>query len=243
MNIKEKIKRIFFYRQHPDAALRYLPIVDILKKHGLAKSRILEIGSGSYGITPYLGRKITGIDTKFDEPQHELLTQVKMSAIKIPFKSNEFDVAIFSDVLEHIPKINRIKVLNEVIRVTRKALVISGPFGKDSYSQDKKLAKYSKQKLKKTHPFFCEHLKNGLPEIVDIYTYLRKQPRVKEIKVEGQSLNLKVREWLMKFFITNNKLQFYFYLKGLMVFVPLLRKMNSKPCYRQLIYVELKEDK
>lgn len=53
---------------HPEAALRYLPIVDLLKKERLENSKILEIGSGSYGITPYLKKEVVGIDMSFDEP-------------------------------------------------------------------------------------------------------------------------------------------------------------------------------
>src|SRR5258708_1426676 len=106
MNIKNRLeilKKLFFYRQHPEAALRYIPIVKLLKKEKLDQARILEVGSGSYGITPYLKRKITGVDTSFDEPQYHLLRQVHGSAEKLPFKAKKFEVVILSDVLEHLP--------------------------------------------------------------------------------------------------------------------------------------------
>lgn len=237
MNILSKIKETFFFRQHPETALRYLPIVELLKKLNSVNSNILEVGSGSYGITPYLKRGVTGVDTDFSEPEYPLLKQVESSGEKLPFKDNQFEVVILSDVLEHIPKTRRKNVLNESIRVASKYVIVSGPFGKDSFAQDKKLASYSRNKTGKTHPFFEEHLKNGLPEIKDIQNLLEKNKKVTSIDVVGQYLNLSIREKIMKIFISNNRLQYYFYLKGLMPLVPLLRRLNTPPCYRTIILV------
>lgn len=239
MNVKFFLTRLFFYRQHPDAALRYLPIVDLLKNEKLDDSKILEVGSGSYGIAPYLKRKIVGVDLNFEEPEFPLLEQVRASATKLPFPDKNFDTVILSDVLEHLPKNKRKLALKEAVRVAKKTLIISGPFGKQSLLQDQKLAKYSKKTISKIHPYFKDHLENGLPEVADIRNYLRDQDQVKVITVIGRYLNLRVREWLMKFFITNNKFIFYFYLKGLMFLVPLLQLFNNKPCYRTLIYVKI----
>jgi predicted SAM-dependent methyltransferase len=240
MNILSNLKKLVFYRQHPETALRYLPIVDLLRKERLDGSKILEVGSGSYGIAPYLKKEITGVDTSFDEPEYPLLKQVKSSGEKIPFEANSFDVVILSDVLEHIPKAKRESVLNESIRVSKKLVIVSGPFGKDAATQDKKLADYSMKTLKKMHPYFEDHLKFGLPEIQDIEEISNKNKKVEKTVVVGHFLNLNVREWLMKYFITDNKLTFYFYLKGLMLVVPILKKMNNAPTYRCLIKIKLK---
>jgi predicted SAM-dependent methyltransferase len=240
MNIPGKIKKIIFYRQHPETALRYLPIVFLLKKEKLDKSKILEVGSGSYGITPYLKRKIIGVDTTFDEPEYPLLEQKVGSTIKLPFDENSFDVVILSDVLEHLPKEIRAQAVNEAIRVSRKKIIISGPFGKEAARQDKLLAKYSVRKIGKMHPFFKDHLKYGLPETIEVRQWISKNPKVKKIWIAGHFLNLKSREKLMKFYISKYKLQYYFYLKGLMLLVPILLKSNQQPCYRTIIEIEIK---
>ncbi len=240
MNMIGSIKKLFFYRQHPETALRYGPIVGFLKKERLNSSNILEVGSGSYGIAPYLKKEITGIDTNFDEPEYPLLKQVKSSGEKIPFQDNSFDVVILSDVLEHVPKKSRSSILDEAIRVSKKLVIVSGPFGKQAARQDKKLADYSLKKLGKMHSFFEDHLKFGLPEIKDIEAVGLRNKKVKQVELIGNYLNLKVREWLMKFFITKNKLVFYFYLKGLMLIVPVLRILNGPPCYRALISMRIK---
>lgn len=238
MNVKEFVKRKLFYRQHPDAALRYLPIVDLLKKEDLSDGKILEVGSGSYGISPYLNKSVMGVDTNFDEPEYPLLKQVRASGLNLPFKDNDFDVVIFSDVLEHVPKEKRKKVLEEAVRVAKKAVVVTGPFGKEAFLHDQKLIDYC-QNTGLVHPFLKEHLELGLPETGDIYSHLQNNSKVREVKIVGHYLNLKTREVLMKLFVSNNKLVYYFYLKGMMLFLPLLKLFNQKPCYRTLILIEL----
>lgn len=233
------IKRIYF-RKHPEAALRYLPLVDYLKKNNLENTRILEVGSGSYGIAPYLHKKVVGVDMDFSEPEYELLKQVKGSGDELPFSDGEFDVVILSDVLEHIPPPSRKKSVDEAIRVASRVILISGPFGRLAAAQDKRLSEYSIRKIGSMHHFFADHLEYGLPEVSDIEKYSFNNKKVKYFKIVGQYLNLNAREWLMKFFITKSKLGYYFYLKGLMPLVPILAKMNTKPCYRTLVAILLK---
>lgn len=240
MSIKSWILTKIYYRKHPEAALRYLPIIDLLKKSKLLNSSILEIGSGSYGITPYLKREIVGVDTSFSEPEYPLLKQVKGSAIKLPFEDSKFEVVVLSDVLEHLPVNIRKKCLDESIRVAKKLVIVSGPFGKEAAAQDKKLADYSVKKIGSMHHFFADHLKYGLPEVSEIEGYIAGSDKVKNFKIVSEYLNLQVREWLMKFFITKERLGYYFYLKGLMPIVPILTRLNSKPCYRTLISISLK---
>src|SRR3989338_1697820 len=83
----EKSLRIFFNRfflhQHPETALRYLPIVSVMAKKGLKDSKLLEVGSGSLGITPYLKRPIDGIDVNFSGPQTELVNTTLPPAQKV----------------------------------------------------------------------------------------------------------------------------------------------------------------
>lgn len=231
--IRDFVSRHFFYRQHPDTALRYCPVIDLLKKLNQENSRILEIGSGSYGITPYLKRHMTGVDTDFSEPEHPLLHQVTGSALKLPFPDNSYDICLFSDVLEHLPPRDRQKAIGESIRVAKKYVIISGPFGESAFAQDKHLSRHS------NHPFFAEHLQYGLPEVSEIINITQKNPQVKSITKVGDYLNLTVREFIMRIYLSG-KLGYYFYLKGLMFLVPLLKHLNSPPCYRSIILITMK---
>ena len=55
-NYIRKFFNKFFWRQHPEAALRYYSVVETIKKLNLEDSKILEVGPGSMGIVPYLKR-------------------------------------------------------------------------------------------------------------------------------------------------------------------------------------------
>lgn len=232
------IKKNFFYRQHPETALRYSPIVEIIMNKGWEKSKILEIGSGSYGIAPYLKRLIDGIDVEFDEPEYPLLKQIKLGK-NWPFKEGEYEIVILSDVLEHIPKKDRAKTIKLAVEAASKAVIISGPFGEEAFEQDKELAEYSKKKIGEMHRFLEEHLEYGLPEVEEVVKNLKSYPKIRSVKIVGSFLNLNLRRFLMHFFITSNKLIFYFYLKGLMFFVPIFKKINNPPCYRKVILAEI----
>src|SRR3989344_844655 len=101
----------FFWRQHPEAALRYYPVVGQIKKANLEKSKILEVGSGSLGIIPYLKREIDGVDIDFSGPQTRFLNKIKGEAIDLPFGKNSYDVAISVDVIEHLESEKRLKAI------------------------------------------------------------------------------------------------------------------------------------
>src|SRR3989344_3812672 len=127
----------FFYRQHPETALRYLPVVSIIKKAKLEDAKILEIGSGSLGIIPYLKRPIDGVDVDFSGPQTKLLNKIRGSAEKLPFRRNSYEVVIAVDVLEHLEKGQRAIAIYEMLRVAKRLAIIVVPVGKPSEQQDR----------------------------------------------------------------------------------------------------------
>ncbi|MCL4367163.1 methyltransferase domain-containing protein [Patescibacteria group bacterium] len=239
MNIKESIKKHFFYRQHPDAALRYWPIVQLIKKEHLQNTAILEIGSGSLGIAPYLKNLVTGVDVQFEESQFPLLRQVKASALNLPFTSSQFDVVILSDVLEHLPKAQRGRAIKEAVRVCSQMLIVSGPFGKEALRQDRELSVISLKRLGKQHHYFAEHLGRGLPELKDIRKIIVKDKKVKSVTVKGPYFNLTARKQIMNLYLSRIKLFYYLYLKGVMFIVPVLRLLNSPPGYRYVIVARM----
>ncbi len=129
---KNSIKNLFdkfFWRQHPEAALRYAPVVREIKRLKLQNSKILEIGPGSLGIIPYLKREIDGIDMDFSGPQTDLLKKIKGTAIDLPFRKNSYDVVISVDVLEHLTRPQRENAVYEMLRVAKELNIIVVPVG------------------------------------------------------------------------------------------------------------------
>lgn len=244
INIKRVAKIIFdkfFWRQHPEAALRYLPVVAQIKKAHLTDSKILEIGSGSLGIIPYLRRQIDGVDVDFSGPKTDLLNKIKGRADQLPFKRNSYDVCISVDVLEHLPAQTRERAIYEMLRVSKKMALIVVPCGKLSQDQDKELKKIWDKVFEKDNQFLSEHITYGLPEPQEILVYIDRSARKLEKRAKTKSyanLNLKVRKFLMITWISKNKFIYYLYLKGYLLLLPLLRICNFGETYRRVFVVE-----
>lgn len=231
-----------FYRWHPAIALRYLPIVDEIKKIKNAEN-ILEVGSAGLGITPYLKKEVTGIDIDFKPPFHTFLKRINGSAIKLPFVNGSFDIVISMDMLEHLKKTDREKAISEMIRVASKTVYIGVPSGNEAAKQDKLLRKHYKDKFGDQYQFFEEQINEGLPEKKEIYRmiingakYFKKKVNVEIVGNENMTLH----KILMKGWMTKNLLVDIFFRKILLFAIPLIRLMNYPPYYRQLFFVEIK---
>lgn len=232
---------VFFYRWHPEVALRYLPIVDQIRKMK-GNINILDIGSGGLGITPYLKREVTGVDLEFLPPLHRSLKKVKASAMKLPFKNNSFDIVLSVDMLEHLNRNDRQLAIDEMFRVARKVIFIAVPCGNLSTKQDYELDKLYFDKYKKHYHFLEEQLSFGLPEARDIKKSIifsaKRMHKIIRLKEESNE-NLKLRRFLMKGFISDNIIINIFFRKLLLFALPFFRLMNSEPVYRKIFKVDL----
>lgn len=230
-----------FYRWHPEVALRYLPIVDSIKKLP-GNPSILDVGSGGLGIAPYIKRPVTGLDIKFYRPFHPDLIQVKGSAMEIPFPDNSFDVVVSTDTLEHLSAGNRSKAVEEIMRVAKKLFFIGVPAGKKAQEQDEKLdLEYEKIHHKHYH-FLEEQIGFGLPSLEEILKEIKNASRKTNKKVEINIIgneSLRVREFLMRGWMSKNPLSTLFYRKLLLFFIPILRKKNEEPVYRKIFEVTI----
>ena len=231
----------FYWRQHPEAALRYYPVVKAIKKLNLEDSKILEVGPGSLGIIPYLRREIDGVDIDFSGPRTKLLNKIKGKANNLPFAKNSYDVTISVDVLEHLEKGERQDAIYEILRVAKRLAVIVVPVGELAQEQDKKLDEYFFKKFGRRNQYLEEHVSNGLPKTEEILVFIDKSLRKlnKKAKVESfPNLNLVAREILMKTWITKSKISYYLYLKGYLLFMPFLKLLNFGNCYRRVFVIE-----
>lgn len=231
-----------FKYQHPETALRYLPVAREIKRLKLTKSKILEVGSGSLGITPYLKEKIDGLDVDFSGPQSPLVNQIKGDARNLPFRKNSYDVVISVDVLEHLNPDVRSASVREMLKVAKKLLVIVVPTGEASEKQDRALYVLWQKVKRGNNQFLAEHAKFGLPSNDQILVSLDKSLRLlgKKAKIKSYPiLNLTIRKFLMRTWITKSKLIYYLYLKGFMLLVPALKYVNFGNCYRTVFVIEL----
>lgn len=232
-----------FSRWHPKVALRYLPIAKKIRNLNISNPKVLEIGSGSLGIAPYLGRPVTGIDLNFSGPQTDLLTKIYGDVLKLPFKDQSFDVVLMVDVLEHIPVSKRINVIKETFRVAKHLFILAVPCGNLAQEEDQFLAQYYKKIHNKQFPYYREHLDFGLPQCAWVNATIKAIAKnsKRKINLDIQSnLNLSVHRFLMKGWITKNVIIEIIFRKILLIFIPLLLRLNKEPTYRKIFYIEFK---
>lgn len=234
----------YLWRWHPKVALRYLPIIQKIKREDLYKQPILEIGSGSLGIAPYLGKKVTGVDIDFSGPQIDLLTKVRGSAVKLPITNQSFKTVLMVDVLEHLPMKLRLRAIAESIRVTKDLLIIATPCGNHAYEEDLYLSKYYEKVHGEQFPFYKEHIKYGLPTLQFMNATIRKvaekSKRKITIEVEG-NINLTLHRFLMKGWMTRNFIIDVIFRKLFLLFIPVMRELNYEPTYRKIFYIRFKK--
>lgn len=231
----------YFSRWHPQVSLRYLLIVNELNKIK-GPVDLLEVGSGSLGIAPYLKKEIVGVDDDFSGPTIKYLRPIKTDALVLPFKNNSFDYIVSVDVLEHIAPQNRPKFLAELLRVARKKIFLAVPCGVLAMEQDRQLSEQYKQKFKQVFPFFKDHLDYGLPEeneVVDLWNKAAEKIS-KKIKIKKQpNLNLGIRRFLMRGWMSKNIFINILFRKVFLVFTPFWRWFNQPPTYRMIFFVEI----
>jgi len=149
--------------------IRYKTIVDYIKKY--KPKNILEVWSWSKWIGKFMRNlKFTWIDkTTSDYGSTELQTSKNMTyvngdSLNIPFSDNSFDLVFSVDMLEHIKKADRMKAIEEAIRVTNKTCIITFPYWKFGSLIDKLFYEYYITKDGKVEWRLKEHIENELPD-------------------------------------------------------------------------------
>lgn len=195
---EERIARVLlgpFHEWNPDMAMRYLPIIRIIKAENLLAS-ITDVGSGGQGIAPYVRRRVTGIDTDFSPRAHPLLDPLNRSVLETGLEDRSRPCVISVDMLEHLPSDLRPQAVAELVRIAGRLLIVAVPAGAGAEAQDRQLAERYKHRRKASFRFLDEHIENGLPGIdefrVLIDDALKASGRTATLEMLGNA-NLRVR--------------------------------------------------
>lgn len=235
-----------WYRWHPQLAMRYLPVVEWIRRQQSAinnrQSTILEVGSGGLGIAPYLKQPVTGVDLQFDPPIHPFLTPVVGDATNLKFPDNSYDIVVSMDMLEHLPKEKRQRAISEMLRVAREIVVIGVPCGKASEGQDGQLRREYRDRYGKDFPFLQEQVEYGLPNETDILGYINSANQASKknvtVTVNGNT-NLQLRAFLMKGWMSTNLIVNLLFRKVFLLLIPLFRFFDQPPYYRKVFFVRI----
>jgi Methyltransferase domain len=95
----------------------------------------------------------------------------------IPFEADRFDAVASLDTLEHIPAADRLAFLQECLRVTKRYLVISAPFGSAEHrAYEHKLDALYTRTFGTPHTYLNEHVRYGIPDQTEIDALIKALP-------------------------------------------------------------------
>lgn len=217
-----------------DRAARYFPLRRLLCRHVGDVARVLEIGSGPFGIGWFLRRGFVGCDVRFELPPSPPMQAVAASATHLPFRNGAFDAAVVSDVLEHLPAAARLEVVREALRVTGRLALFGFPAGRAAGTLDEELAREYERRGRAPPPWLREHLVQDFP---DERLFDAVGPGW-TVRVAGNE-SLGFHRWMMRC-----QLRFAWralFRAALVLARPLvegaLRLADAAPCYRRIVAV------
>jgi SAM-dependent methyltransferase len=91
---------------------------------------IVDLGCGDGEITNILAQKydVIGVDRSKEALKHVKCKTILSSCEKIDINNNSFDLVFSSELLEHLPDEIFNKTINEMMRITRRYILISVPY-------------------------------------------------------------------------------------------------------------------
>jgi hypothetical protein len=226
-----------------DVSLRYHPIAARMAARGFHRASVLEVGSGSKGIGPFIGRKFVGVDASIVSPMSPHLVPVLAHGDCLPFRDRSFDVTVNIDMLEHVPAQRRQGVIEELLRVSRRAVCLAVPCDPLAEQQDRDLDNRYLANFGTRYQFLIEHVDNGLPTregvLEDLANAIERDGRKARVTVVP-NVNLTFRMAYMSLWTSRHRAirAIYWLLSPFHRLWPL---MNRGACYRQVFFVDLDE--
>lgn len=216
--------------------IRYEPALRWITNNGFAK--ICEIGSGQNGICKFLDQHVVGLDINFKDYQdqgqiriHPNLTPILGDILAgTSFPDREFDLVVCVDMLEHIPRLDRPRAIQEILRIAKHAY-IALPEGQSALACDRWLAEFLVRRGRTPPEWLFEHLDRDFPEAFEIGKILKTIPGVVFTNFGNDSVTfhkLVVLLEIYKFAHFSDRISRLGWLR------PLLRPFNAGHTYRRI---------
>lgn len=216
----------------PDAFLRYLPVIQWIKRQ---KSflRILEIGSGDFGLTTYLKYPVVKADIKFNRSSPRS-PRLAADAAALPFRDKSFDLVFSADLLEHVSPESRIQILQEAVRVSRGRVMMIFPCGAEARESDCRLAFQYRKEHGRGLSILEEHGQIPFPEESEIRGWINSVPDLAAHCAVEKSFNLCIRESLILAWLHAR----FYPIKVLMEIPWIFLFFHFGKCYRRILTLE-----
>lgn len=180
----------------PDLYSRNKTIAFLLDSFGLTKpTHVLDVGGFGGKLGWFLSEhyKLIVLDQKPRDMADESVgadSYVQGDARKLPFPDNTFEAVVASDMLEHVAKEDRLKVVEELCRVSKNYVIIGAPFRKEYVENVENIvAQQFLENCGIKHPFLDEHHKMGLPDEKEIETFIKEKGFASMAVGEGNIVN------------------------------------------------------
>jgi SAM-dependent methyltransferase len=176
-----------------DTALRYWAVLNLLKSRWHGDAKVLEVGSGSGGVTEWLDHPVVGVDTAFErtaERATDWLEPRVGRATALPVESGHFDFVLSLEMLEHLPWEERTGALQEMVRALAPGgrMVVTFPSDRTGERLDQWLNTEFEKVHGIPHPWVSEHIAAGLPRSVTV--------KAEAEAIAGPGATVKVRRHL-----------------------------------------------
>ena len=230
--------------------MRYDPVLQHISTNNLSDRPILEIGSGSVGMSRYFKRSFVGADLDFYGPGLPQLKKVKSDATSLPFADNQFELVLSVDMLEHVQPQLRPAVIKEMLRVSSRWAILGMPCGVLAEHWESKARRYwkrkidqqkdsrKKEKLLYRGTFLNEHKDAGLPTEEEIMRSIEgAHPRRLEVRTHHSQ---SVVVWLT-LALANLRFSYLVWSVSLLLsnlFLPVLRRVTWVGPYRAFFIVK-----
>ncbi len=163
---------------------RYAFVVDFIREKRLpARARVLEVGSGSFGLGAFIGKRVVGVDSYFEQERHALLIRVRGHAGQLPFRDGSFELVVSLDLIEHVPSECRAEVIADMFRLSSSLLIIGCPIGKTAESCDRAFAAWLRRAGKQVPWWVSEHFERGVPTELEMLSAIKSIPSVGRVEV------------------------------------------------------------
>ena len=168
-------------------------VINNYYKSSNAKIRILDVGGKNGRLRDFLDKSKFDLIVLDIDPKPDTKEYIVGDARALPFKPKSFDVVVSSELLEHIPPNDRIKVLENMIEVSKDLVILAAPFySKEVEDAEVRANEFFKRFFGTDHRWLKEHIENGLPRERDIEEFIKSKD-LNFTKIQTNNIN----NWLL----------------------------------------------
>jgi SAM-dependent methyltransferase len=219
-----------------DRCPRYLPILEFLE--GRSVDSILEVGCGPRGLGEFRSEDFIGCDVSFPPERSQCLIPVVAKGQSLPFRDETFDLVLCQDTLEHVPPDCRIALVEELLRVSRKHVIVGFPRGKWALLADR-VYRFYHERIRCFPPvdWVTEHMKIPPVDVREFENFLNSHP-LSIRRINRENVAMHVLLIAVEHFPRINRRLVKWVREHPQRARPLFRILDIPPAYRTIYFIE-----